>query len=1375
MLKRSTGRHFGIGLSPMRAKSTFGPALVFALACSSPAHAALVNWVPAADGDWDGATNWSSNPGLPGATDDVTISTGGATLYTVTHDSGTDTVNSLLTDETLSVTGGSLTVTGSYISTTQTNILGGTGTLRLNGASSMTSLALGPGGTLTGAGTVTVDSPVAGTVSFISGGTISGASTLQFNDHVSFFTDADKSISGGRTVNLAGTAAWVLNFAENANRILMSGGSKLNNLGTWTDGNAFDTAIVNQGGVNQFNNSGTYNKTTDVVSTIGVAFNNTGTVNIDDGTLRLTGGGSSAGTFAGLGELEFDGGSHQLTAASNVTVDRTTFSAGDTTVSGMYDVDVTDLFGNGTVNFNAAATTGLLSLSPGAGGAVTLGGTATLSVSTALWNGGTQTGTGTTLIEDTLTSFATGDLTLSGGRTLDLRGTTNWFFGRLNVSGGSTIANRSGAIWNDFQAVGTDIANLGGLNQFNNAGVFNRVTPNESRIAIAFNNNGIVNILSPDGALKLSGGGSSAGLFLGLGTLEFGGGVHTLTLGSNLSTTNLRFSGGTTATIDGLYAPTGTFLGNGTANLNSAAATSNTFEQTGGTLGGTGTLTISAASIWTAGTQTGAGTTRIDGNLDVSSSADKTVSGGRTLRTAGVTTWRNNSAADTNRLLVSGNSTINNAGDWRDENAFNAAIASQGGNNVFNNDGTYTKSGASDTTITIGFNNNTGAVVTVSSGTLNLDGGGNSAGNFLGAGTLDFGGGTHTLSAASSTTVSNLVFSGGTTNQNGILNVNSLTISNAGTANLNTNGNTITLSQSAGTLGGTGAVTATGPSTWTGGAQTGTGTTRYNATLTVSGQADKTLAGGRTLLLTNSSQWSGNTAANGNRVLVSGNSTIDNAGIWSDLNTFDSAIQNSGGSNVFKNGGIYNKSGSSQTSIGIAFNNAAAGSVNVNAGTLNLSGGGSSAGDFAGSGSLQFTGGTHVLAATSDVTVATVGFTGGTTNLGGTYNAANTNLGGAGVANFTAGGTTAAFNQSGGTLGGGATVRATGPASWTAGTQTGTGTTQLDGSLAISGQADKTLSGGRTLNTNGTTTWSGNTAANGNRLLLAGNSTLNNSGSWQDQNGFASAIQNNGGNNTFNNSGTYTKSGAGQTTVSVAYNNTATGTTHVNAGTFSYTAGAFVNAGALSVATGATFTVSGVNDYVQSVGSTVINGTLNVGGNTAFINSGSLSGTGTLVGDLAIAAPALLGPGNSPGVFAVQGALNLAGTVLMELANATSFDRLTATTVELDPTSILNISLLNGFMPVYGASFDLFDWSAGLIGRFGRVELPALRPGLAWNTDQLHVSGTIAVEAVARQVPMPPQALWVLAGAMAVAGARRARMTGPAPTTRGRPLSATGC
>jgi hypothetical protein len=121
-----------------------------------------------------------------------------------------------------------------------------------------------------------------------------------------------------------------------------------------------------------------------------------------------------------------------------------------------------------------------------------------------------------------------------------------------------------------------------------------------------------------------------------------------------------------------------------------------------------------------------------------------------------------------------------------------------------------------------------------------------------------------------------------------------------------------------------------------------------------------------------------------------------------------------------------------------------------------------------------------------------------------------------------------------------------GPSSWLAGTQTGTGTTQFDGALALTGAGAKVISGGRTVELNGTTTWSGNTAANNNALQFAAG-TLNNKGTFNDQNAFASFIDHVNGSNAFNNSGTYNKLANTVTSVEAFYNNT--GTTNVNAGT----------------------------------------------------------------------------------------------------------------------------------------------------------------------------------------------------------------------------------
>jgi len=93
--------------------------LTFAIACAlslSPVapYAASVTWQPDSNGSWGTPANWSSNPLLPRATDDVGIDVGGTTVRTITHNSGTNTINSLTSQENLVVSGGSLTIANAY-------------------------------------------------------------------------------------------------------------------------------------------------------------------------------------------------------------------------------------------------------------------------------------------------------------------------------------------------------------------------------------------------------------------------------------------------------------------------------------------------------------------------------------------------------------------------------------------------------------------------------------------------------------------------------------------------------------------------------------------------------------------------------------------------------------------------------------------------------------------------------------------------------------------------------------------------------------------------------------------------------------------------------------------------------------------------------------------------------------------------------------------------------------------------------------------------------------------------------------------------------------------------------------------------------------
>jgi hypothetical protein len=106
-------------------------------------------------------------------------------------------------------------------------------------------------------------------------------------------------------------------------------------------------------------------------------------------------------------------------------------------------------------------------------------------------------------------------------------------------------------------------------------------------------------------------------------------------------------------------------------------------------------------------------------------------------------------------------------------------------------------------------------------------------------------------------------------------------------------------------------------------------------------------------------------------------------------------------------------------------------------------------------------------------------------------------------------------------------------------------------------------------------------------------------------------------------------------------------------------------------------------------------------------------------------------PGFSPGVMAFGGDVSFGpfASVAIELAGATpgsEYDRLVVTgDLALDGT--LEVSLIGGFIPSVGQSFNILDWG-GLAGTFSSLTLPALS-GVTWNTSQLYTTGVISVAA----------------------------------------------
>ncbi len=663
------------------------------------------------------------------------------------------------------------------------------------------------------------------------------------------------------------------------------------------------------------------------------------------------------------------GGTYTVTSSGTVTVNglSSTPTASLKITSGSFTV--TNFAGQGPLilsggTFNIGSSTASTASLTHTGSS-TLTGTGTVTVTgTATFSGGTyvvESGSGTTDLQAGATGTLSGGiLALDGGRKLQNDAVFNWTGGSISMGnnplgttvGGSTIVNSVGATFND--NVVSSISSNSGTNVFSNAGTFaTNFSSGTTNIGVTFNNSGGVQV-GAGSTLSLNGGGSSTGgSFSGAGTLQFTNG-YTFDAASSIATTNVIFSGGTIA-LSGTYTAPHTTLSSGTLNTGSSPITLGTnFTQTGGTLSGTGTVTITgSASLGSTNAyalESGIGTTDLKGTSTLSGSNVGyyfALDGGRVLQNEGTFTWTGgpiDMGSNPFGTTVGGSTIVNSLGAiFNDAAAY--SIVNGTGTNVFNNAGTFkTTFTSGTTTIGVAFNN-TGSVQVGAGGTLNLSSGGTSGGSFTDGGTVQFSSG-YTFGATSTISTANVIFSGGTTNLAGTYSATNTTLS-GGT--LTAGSSPITLgtnfTQTGGTLSGTGTVTITGSaslgSTNAYALESGIGTTDLKGTSTLSGSNVGyyfALDGGRVLQNDGTLTWTGGPIDMGSNpfgTAVGGSTIVNSLGaIFNDAVAY--SIVNGTGTNVFNNAGTFETSfASGTTSIGVTFNNT--GIVEVQTGTLDFS------------------------------------------------------------------------------------------------------------------------------------------------------------------------------------------------------------------------------------------------------------------------------------------------------------------------------------------------------------------------------------------------------------------------------------------------------
>ncbi len=729
-------------------------------------------------------------------------------------------------------------------------------------------------------------------------------------------------------------------------------------------------------------------------------------------------------------------------------------------------------------------------------------------------------------------------------------------------------------------------------------------------------------------------------------------------------------------------------------------------NQTGGTISGTGTLTLTGASTWTGGTHTGAGISQFNGPLAISGTTTKTISGSRVVNAAS-TDWSGNAGAN-NTISIASTSVFNNTGTFTDANTFNSTIT--GG--TFNNGGTFNKQSGTTTTVSSVFNNT--GTVNVNAGTMLMQAGGTSTGSFaLAAGALlEFRNGAHTLNNV-------------TTSGAGTFQISTENVGADATVTVNGGTHTSAFLLSGSTMTGTD-TTFQGPVSWTGGTISGAAITTFSNDVAISGPNLKVLVGGRTLNLESTTTWSGNTGNNNNAIRFWNGATINNNGTFNDSNAFDSFLEHNVGSpHNFNNIGTYNKTESTITTVdlGVNFNNT--GEVNVNAGTMLMGGGGTSTGVFniADGAKLEFRNGTHTL---NNITTSGAGI----------FQISTENVGADATVAVNGGTHTTPFLLSGSTMtGSDATFQ--GLTTWSGGTISGAASTTFSNDVAISGPNLKVLVGGRTLNLESTTTWSGNTANNNNAIRFWNGATINNNGTFNDSNAFNSFIEHNvGGPHNFNNIGTYNKTENTITTFDLGVNFNNTGDVNVNAGTITV-ANAVDNLGTISTATGTRFASTSGGSDLQNHGILQGTGTYDSATGRAVQNFGQVQpGTATSLGQLLIA-----------GDYAQEAA----GLIGFNLASLTEFD-----TMDVAGNLLLNgtvhVSSLGGYNPGDGDTFTIITFDDGvtdvsdLLGVFSGVTWSGFDPGVSFVA--LYFDHSVVLSASASPVPLPG-GLWLLGTGLA--------------------------
>jgi hypothetical protein len=218
---------------------------------------------------------------------------------------------------------------------------------------------------------------------------------------------------------------------------------------------------------------------------------------------------------------------------------------------------------------------------------------------------------------------------------------------------------------------------------------------------------------------------------------------------------------------------------------------------------------------------------------------------------------------------------------------------------------------------------------------------------------------------------------------------------------------------------------------------------------------------------------------------------------------------------------------------------------------------------------------------------------------------------------------------------------------------------------------------------------------------------------------------------------TLLRTGAGYGTVADSIVNS--GTVSVTGGSL-YTTGNVTNQANITVAAGTQLYSSSSPQFTQSAGVFRIDGTFNPPSTGLNISGGSLTGAGTIGGNVTFTA-GTLDPGSSIGTLTFSGNLTLSSSTItnLELGAGTN-DRIVMTgSYGLVFGGQLNILAVSTAF-TSGQTWNLFNFTAHT-GSFSSINLPYTANGWVWDTSQLLTTGNLTLTTF---VPVPEPSTYAL-------------------------------